>query len=79
MPEAGSSALTRRADSVHSENCCALAEAYCRRHGLIIINVFPLMLGPYGQPKPDIFVAHRLHMDAKGYAIWKEAVAPCLK
>ncbi len=56
-----------------------LAEAYCRRHGLEFINVFPLMLGPDGQPKPDIFLADRLHMNAKGYAIWKEAVAPCLK
>jgi lysophospholipase L1-like esterase len=37
------------------------------------------MLGPDGQPKPDIFVADRLHMNAKGYAIWKEAVAPCLR
>jgi len=57
----------------------ALAEAYCQRHGLEFINVFPLMLGPDGQPKPDIFVADRLHMNAKGYAIWKEAVAPCLR
>jgi len=56
-----------------------LAEAYCHRHGLEFINVFPLMLGPDGQPKPDIFVADRLHMNTKGYAIWKEAVAPCLK
>ena len=56
----------------------ALAEAYCRRHRMTFINVFPLMLGPDGQPKPDIFVADRLHMNAKGYAIWKEAVAPCL-
>jgi lysophospholipase L1-like esterase len=57
----------------------ALVEAYCQRHRMIFINVFPLMLGPDGQPKPDIFVADRLHMNAKGYAIWKEAVAPRLK
>jgi lysophospholipase L1-like esterase len=56
----------------------ALAEAYCRRHGLIFINVFPLMLGPDGLPKPDIFVADRLHMNPKGYAIWIEAVRPYL-
>src|SRR4029077_19908686 len=31
----------------------ALAAAYCRRHGDEFINVFPLMLGPDGQPKPD--------------------------
>ena len=54
-------------------------QAYCDRHGLAFINVFPLMLGPDGLPKPDIFVADRLHMNPKGYAIWKEAVGPYLK
>lgn len=57
----------------------ALAAAYCRRHGLTFIDVFPLMLGSDGQPKPDIFVADRLHMNEKGYAIWRETVAPHLK
>jgi lysophospholipase L1-like esterase len=56
----------------------ALVENYCRRHGMDFINVFPLMLGPDQQPKPDIFVGDRLHMNAKGYAIWKEAVRPYL-
>jgi lysophospholipase L1-like esterase len=56
----------------------ALAEAYCRQHGFTFINVFPLMLGPDGTPKPDIFVADRLHMNSKGYAIWIQAVRPCL-
>jgi lysophospholipase L1-like esterase len=57
----------------------ALAQAYCRRHRIVFINVAPLMLGPDGQPKPDIFVADRLHMNEKGYAIWIKAVTPCLK
>jgi len=56
-----------------------LAADYCRRHGLAFIDVFPLMLGPDGQPKPDIYAADRLHMNAKGYAIWREAVASNLK
>jgi len=42
---------------------------------MTFINVFPLMLGPDGLPKPDIYVEDRLHMNPKGYAIWKEAVA----
>jgi lysophospholipase L1-like esterase len=57
----------------------ALVEAYCRRHGFDFINVFPLMLGPDGRPKPDIFVADGLHMNPKGYAIWKDALRPYLK
>jgi len=45
---------------------------------LTFIDVYPAMLGPDGQPKPDIFVADRLHMNAKGYAIWRAIVGPHL-
>jgi lysophospholipase L1-like esterase len=46
--------------------------------GLKFINVFPHMMGEDGLPKPDIFLADKLHMNAKGYAIWKEVVLPYL-
>jgi hypothetical protein len=36
------------------------------------------MMGPDGLPKPDIFLADKLHMNEKGYAIWKEVIAPHL-
>ena len=49
-----------------------------RNSGLSFINVFPHMLGPDGLPKPDIYVEDRLHMNKKGYALWKELVAPYL-
>jgi lysophospholipase L1-like esterase len=42
------------------------------------INVHDAMLGSDGMPKPDIFVADRLHMNEKGYAIWREVVGPFL-
>ena len=42
---------------------------------LAFINVFPHMLGPDGLPLPDIFVEDKLHMNEKGYAIWKEIVS----
>ena len=45
---------------------------------LTFIDVFAAMLGPDGQPKPDIFLADRLHMNAKGYAIWRAVVGPHL-
>ena len=57
----------------------SLVRAYCQRHGCTFIDVFPLMLGADGLPKPDIYVADRLHMNASGYAIWREAVGPHLK
>jgi lysophospholipase L1-like esterase len=46
---------------------------------LTFIDVYAAMLGPDGQPKPDIFLADRLHMNAKGYAIWRAIVGPHLR
>lgn len=46
---------------------------------LAFINVFDAMLGPDGLPKPDIFLEDRLHMNAKGYAIWQEVLGPYLR
>jgi len=46
---------------------------------LSFIDVFTAMLGPDGKPMPDIFVSDNLHLNAKGYAIWTEVVAPYLK
>jgi lysophospholipase L1-like esterase len=57
----------------------ALVEKYCRGHHVDFINVFPLLLGSAGQPRPELYVADQLHMNAKGYAIWKTAVAPYLE
>lgn len=42
------------------------------------INIFPLMLDKGHQPRPELFVADMLHMNSKGYAIWRAAVAPYL-
>ena len=41
-------------------------------------RLFTHMMGPDGMPKPEIFVADQLHMNAAGYAIWKEVVGPFL-
>ena len=46
---------------------------------LTFIDVYPAMLGPDGQPKPDIFIADGLHMNVKGYAIWRAIVGPHLR
>ena len=52
-----------------------LIRNYARYDGRIeFIDVFPHMLGKDGQPRPDIFVADRLHMNAKGYELWKQIV-----
>jgi lysophospholipase L1-like esterase len=45
---------------------------------LQFIDVFPHMLGADGMPLPDIFVDDHLHMNEKGYAIWKRVVSAAL-
>lgn len=37
------------------------------------------MLGADGKPLPDIFVADGLHLNEKGYAIWRENLLPFLR
>jgi lysophospholipase L1-like esterase len=71
--------LQRWAQVENVQRLNALVEAYCQRHGLEFINVFPLMLGADGKPKPDIFVKDGLHMNERGYAIWRQAVRPYLR
>ena len=42
------------------------------------IDVYHKMLGPDGTPVPDIFIQDKLHMNAKGYAIWQKEIQPYL-
>ena len=46
---------------------------------LTYIDVHAAMLTPEGLPKPDIFDADQLHMNSKGYAIWRGIVGPHLR
>ncbi len=45
---------------------------------LIFIDVFPAMLDREGKPQPELYVQDRLHLNAKGYAIWTSVIAPYL-
>ncbi|WP_406824124.1 GDSL-type esterase/lipase family protein [Pedobacter sp. KACC 23697] len=42
------------------------------------VDVYPLMLTKDGKLRPELFVEDMLHMNAKGYAIWRKAVEPHL-
>jgi lysophospholipase L1-like esterase len=42
------------------------------------ISVWNAMLGPDGKPMDDIFITDKLHMNAKGYAIWQKLIQPYL-
>ena len=57
-----------------------LIEDFTKRNKhLSFINVFPHMLGSDGVPRPEIFVADRLHMNERGYALWKRIVGEHLE
>ena len=56
-----------------------IREFIAKDGALMFIDVHARMLGPDGQPLPDIYLKDRLHMNEKGYAIWKEVVGPYLK
>lgn len=45
----------------------------------IFIDVFNAMLNEKGEPRPELFVADMLHMNEKGYAIWRDLLVKYLK
>ena len=56
-----------------------LLEHWAGRHDDVdFIDVFTPMLDAQGQPDPSLFGDDRLHMNAKGYALWRRIVAPYL-
>jgi lysophospholipase L1-like esterase len=75
---AGNPARWAQVDRVRDANAriAALARTDPR---LAFIDVFPHMLGADGLPRPEIFVADRLHMNAEGYKIWTRVVGPYLR
>lgn len=56
-----------------------LIEDYCRQHGLTFIDVYSAMLGADGRPQPHLYRADGVHMNANGYALWREIIRPHLK
>lgn len=57
----------------------ALIEQESARLSVDFIDVFSAMLDAQGQPRAELFVEDRLHMNAAGYALWRQRVAPYLK
>jgi lysophospholipase L1-like esterase len=43
------------------------------------VDVFTPMLGADGRPRPELYLADRLHMTPAGYAIWRRQLAPALR
>jgi lysophospholipase L1-like esterase len=57
----------------------ALVKAVCDADPkLAYVDTVPLMLGPDGQPIPDLYAKDGLHLSPAGYARWTTAVAEAL-
>jgi lysophospholipase L1-like esterase len=57
-----------------------LIESYVRgRPRLAYVDVFDAMLGSDGLPRRELFTPDGLHLNAKGYALWRSTLAPVLR
>jgi lysophospholipase L1-like esterase len=43
------------------------------------VDVFTPMLGPTGQPRPELFLADSLHMTRAGYLLWRALLRPVVR
>lgn len=75
---AGNPARWAQVDKVRAANQL-IRDFTATQDGLSFIDVFPPMMADDGTPKPDIFVADKLHMNEKGYVIWRSVVGEHLK
>lgn len=50
-----------------------------RKPNTQFVDIRPAMLGPNGQPIPEIFKADSLHMNDKGYQLWAPVLQPYLQ
>jgi lysophospholipase L1-like esterase len=55
-----------------------IKERLSHQKNIVFVDVFSKMLDENGKPMKDIFLADNLHMNVKGYAIWKKALEPYL-
>lgn len=54
-----------------------LIRQYATTHDKVhIVNVWDIMLDDTGKPRADIFIEDNLHMNEKGYELWKEIFTP---
>ena len=62
----------------HKRQANALVKADATRLKVNFIDVFTPMLDAQGQPREELFLLDRLHMNAAGSEGWKQAVRPYL-
>ena len=67
----------KQADKEKAVN--TLIEAYTRQaRRMKYIETYDMVLGPDGQPRPELFIGDKLHFNAEGYKLLAERVRPYL-
>ena len=68
----------KQADKEKAVN--AMAEKFTRgKSYLSYIETYDIVLGPDAQPRPELFVADKLHFNAAGYKLFAERLRPYVK
>lgn len=55
-----------------------IREFVAGQQGLVFVDVATPMLGADGQPREELFLPDRLHLNAEGYKLWAGIVGPVL-
>lgn len=73
--------LARESAMLQQRKLNAMFKKYCRQHRKTAryIDVYDLLLTPEGRPNGELLVEDKLHMNAKGYAVWTKATRDFLK
>ena len=56
----------------------AIIQRLCQRNGVDFIPVREKLFGPSREPRPELFITDKLHLNADGYKILADAVRPFL-
>jgi lysophospholipase L1-like esterase len=56
----------------------AIIKRLCQRNGVDFIPVREKLFGPSHEPRPELFLTDKLHLNADGYKILADAVRPFL-
>ncbi len=51
-----------------------LISTYCAKNGVDFIDIFPLLLGSDGKPRPELYVEDKLHFSEAGYDVVTSAI-----
>lgn len=72
-----SPAISRITERAEGDKLNALIAAFIKENkNLIFIDTSKVSLGPDGEPKPELFVADKLHFSPEGYKILASVVRP---